>query len=317
MALYSWRLISLVIVSICVITYKRAAGLKRLLAAIARLTFERFEEPEVEIIVVDNDAAGSARQLCEGQGNRWPIKYDIEPRAGISYARNKAIAKVSVESNFIAIIDDDEAPEPLWLEQLMTVQKQYNADVVGGPVLPRFEPRRVPQWVIKGQFFQPPRHRTGQLLHMAFTGNVLVRASLLKSMGAVFDTRLNLTGGEDSHLFMRLCQQGYKIVWADEAIVCEWIPNSRIRPHWILRRGYRASSRYSFIERELYPTRRVIGMRMAKGMGLIVIGLLTLLPALFVGKHAVLRALLNVFRGGGTLAGFFGWSLEEYKRFPT
>lgn len=303
-----------VIVSVCVATCRRPSGLKRLLVGLSQLTFGCIGVPDIEIIVVDNDSAGSARALCENMTSRWPIKYDIELQAGICYARNKALANISFETDFIAIIDDDEAPEPCWLEQLMIVQRQYDADVVAGPVLPRFEPKHVPQWVIRGRFFHLPRYRTGQHLDMAFTNNVLVRARLLRSMKPPFDTRFNLTGGEDSHLFMRLYQQGSKIVWADEAVVCEWIPASRMRPHWILRRGYRASSRYSFIERELYPANVTLAMRIAKGVGLIAVGILTLLPALFVGKHATLRALLNTCRGVGTLAGFFGWSLEEYKR---
>ncbi|MEO0842606.1 MAG: glycosyltransferase family 2 protein, partial [Cyanobacteria bacterium J06643_5] len=52
-------------VAICIITCKRYEGLKRLLNGLNQLEFKLCKTPSVEIIVVDNDEDGSARQLCQ------------------------------------------------------------------------------------------------------------------------------------------------------------------------------------------------------------------------------------------------------------
>jgi hypothetical protein len=76
------------IVSICVVTYRRPAGLARLLAGIARLRFNTAVAPKLEIVVVDNDQKCSAVPVCAEMSARLscPISYEVEPRRHISYA---------------------------------------------------------------------------------------------------------------------------------------------------------------------------------------------------------------------------------------
>ena len=47
--------------AICIATHKRPVGLERLITDLQALTFERCAEPEIEIVVVDNDPACSAK----------------------------------------------------------------------------------------------------------------------------------------------------------------------------------------------------------------------------------------------------------------
>jgi succinoglycan biosynthesis protein ExoM len=285
------------------------------LEGLNRLEFKHIEPPEIEVIVIDNDVAGLACELCERMESdfKWSLKYEIEPQRGISYARNHAISCVAATAEFIVSIDDDEVPEPQWLEQSIVVQRDYNADVVTGPVVPFFPDRDVPEWVTKGGFFDLPLYATGDPLHIAFTNNVLVRANLLRKLGAPFDERFAFTGGEDSHLFMRLVRDGCKLVWANDAIVHEWIPPARTTTKYILQRSYRSWSTHSLLERELYPSFKIQAIRIAKGMGLIAIGIFLLIPSLFQGQHAVVKALRSICRGCGTMAGLLGIHYEEYR----
>lgn len=302
------------LVSICIGTYQRSGGLTRLLEALNNLTFSKCDAPDIEVIVVDNDQSGSAKEICANiePHFKWLLKYDIEPQRGIPYVRNKAVSFRNPQTDFVAFIDDDEVPLSNWLDELLYVQKQLKADVVAGAVLPYFIEKDTPTWAEKGRFFEYSRFPTGHSLEVAFTNNVIVSASIFQKMNKIFDNRFALSGGEDSHFFMRVYRMGYKMVWANDALVYEWVPKSRINIGWVLRRGFRTWSTHSLVEKELEPSLKVQTIRMLKGSGLIMIGLLLLLPSL-LSKHQLISALLKISRGLGTFSGLIGWHLQEYQ----
>ena len=56
--------------AICIATHKRPVGLERLITHLQALTFARCTEPPIEIVVVDNDPAGSGASCARCWRNR-------------------------------------------------------------------------------------------------------------------------------------------------------------------------------------------------------------------------------------------------------
>jgi len=302
-------------VAVCIATYRRPGGLERLVDGLGALQFSRSAQPLLDVIIADNDPQGSAAAPCAelAQTCRWPMVYVVDPRCGIPYARNAAVCAARERgAELIAFIDDDEVPEPAWLDELLAVMATYQADVVTGPVLPLFEVE-APAWVLRGRFFERPRYQTGVRLDRAYTGNVLLRARVLDTLSGPFDERKALSGGTDTHLFLQVADAGHRIVWADGAVVHEWNPPSRLTARWLVRRAFRASSNWSSSERELRASLPVRVARIAKAFGRMAQGMILLPLGLLAGRHLLVRSLRCLAMGAGSLAGLVGREYDEYR----
>ena len=301
-------------VGICVLTYRRNRQLMELLAGLAKL-----EPPavDVRIVVVDNNPDGAAHAIVEdfrtswiSAGGAWPVEYVAEPQRGIARARNRAVAACG-DTDYVAFIDDDEVPESDWLVSLFSVQASTHADVVVGRVLSRFE-TPPPKWVLEGRFLELPRRATGTRVDWAITGNVLIARHLLDRYCPPFDERFNLSGGEDTHFFMRAYDDGAVMVSADDAIVFEDTPSERTTLRSIMLREYRRGNTLSLCMLDLHPSlaRRV--RRVGQGVYRLLQGLGFLLLAPVEGRNNVYRAVHRMCLGAGLLTGLLGLRYEQY-----
>src|ERR1700733_12042583 len=202
-------------VALCIATFRRREQLAKLLVGVSHLTFLKAPEPEITVVVIDNDAASSAEEICNAAALPWPLKYIVESRRGIAQARNRAIVEAG-DVDFVAFIDDDEYPCYAWLDELLVTQSQFAADVVCGPVIPDFH-TDVPRWVREGLFFNRAIRDSGESLDQCYAGNVMVRGALFGKLN-VFDERFALTGGEDTHFFLRVRQSGSTMVSSSRAV---------------------------------------------------------------------------------------------------
>jgi len=289
--------------------------LATLLKALDRQTFQKVRTPRVTVVVIDNDVAESARTTVERAADhaRWTLCYGVEPRRGISYARNRGVMAVARQCDFVVFVDDDELPRRNWLEKLLFVQARENADVVAGPVLARFD-ELPPAWMERGRFFVRPRYRTGHPLSVAGAGNVLVRTDVLAEQSGPFAPQFALSGAEDTHLFMRLQRLGARMVWADEAVVDERVPKTRLNVKWLLQRAYRGGNGFARCELDVRPGLRVRCARALKGAARVAQGVALLAVAPLSGICGLVDASARVCLGLGMLTGVLGYGYEEYRR---
>ena len=113
-------------------TYRRAEGLATLLSSLAS---QEEPHPLFDVVVVDNDSLGSAREVVHHHFPR--ALYVREPEPGIAAARN-AVLKNSEGYDFLLFVDDDEFVSPTWIETLVGHAISRDCDVVVGPVISLF-----------------------------------------------------------------------------------------------------------------------------------------------------------------------------------
>lgn len=302
-------------VAVCICTFRRQKLLRELLRGLAKLTFRKVSVPRLEIIVVDTpDDSGSAQEICETVSLPWPIKYVVEPRRGLTYARNRAIAEAGAV-DFVALIDDDEVPSAQWLDEHLWAQAEFEADVVSGPAMPKYAPD-VADWVKGGGFFDRQVLATGTSRRACPTNNVMVGTHVFERVPK-FDDAFALSGAEDTDFFLRVSTAGYKIVWSQEAVVFESVSAKRGTVAWILRREYQTGNGWIFAEASLDNRLRSWILRFSKACGHVLIGSANaLLRSVLLDRAAVVRYLRRVSLGIGMLAALVGHRFLAYQYVP-
>lgn len=301
-------------VCLCVPTFRRPAGLRKLLAHLQQLSYDG----PLRIIVVDNDAeagAGTAIVQEVAPTFRFPLTGYVEPRRGQTYAYDHAFVRacgVKPAPDYVAVLDDDEYPDPNWLTELVGVALKYRVDIAGGPVFPVFD--TPDHWLARSGFYAPKRYATGPVSMIYGTGNMLIRRSTLEQyLDEPFLHDFAFTGGSDEEFFYRCRRDGRTFAWADEAHVFETTPPSRTTVGYLLRRMFRKGSGATRVERKFAGTAAGAVRRWCKGLGLIGTGTLSLPVAAFCGRRAIMRSLILTARGTGRIAAEFGIVYEEYR----
>lgn len=212
----------------------------------------------LELLVVDNDPAASARAAVEAaaRGAEVPLRYAHEPRPGIGHARNRLLSEAA-GADVLVLLDDDELPRPGWLTGLLTTAARHGAAAVAGPVHPVFPAGEDP-WIAAGgaaRREERPGLATGTVLRRAATNNLLLDLRFLARHGLRFDPALGLTGGEDSLLTGRITAAGGRIVWCAEAGVEETVTPQRNTRAFHLARRRAQSATHVLVDGLLAPDR--------------------------------------------------------------
>ena len=300
-------------VCLCIPTFRRPDGLRKLLSHIAALDYQG----PLSVIVVDNDAdqrAGDAVVRAMSPDFPFALTSIVEPRRGQTYAYNTAFAAACRVPgiDYVAVLDDDEYPAPAWLTEMIATAIRYEADIVGGPVFPVFDDPG--HWLAKSGLYAPRRFVTGPVDMIYGAGSMLIRRDVLAHyLDEPFSHAFAFTGGSDFDFFTRCRHDGRSFAWADAASVFETTPRSRTTPRWLLLRYFRKGTEATRIDKRYSPGLANAIRRWAVGVGLIAYGLLAVPVAACFGRVSVMAKLLDAARGAGRLAAEFDISYEEYQ----
>lgn len=296
-------------VAVCAITFRRPAGLLRLLEALEVQTVLDGSAVDMTVVIVDNDADASAEPVVKSRPWRFELNYCVEPRQGIPMARNRALDMVPPEASAVCFIDDDEWPAPHWLQALVMKWTGTTADCIYGPVEPVFPPD-APKHFVSSRVFERRQFADGQRLDFAATNNVLIGADFLRQSTIRFNEQMRFTGGTDYVFFREALREGLEVRWSDDALVYEEVPLNRMTWGWFVRRNFRLGNGFALADR-LEGTRAWRLRRLSYGLARIGLGTI-ITPAIIVSPYWGMRGLTHLFRGAGAAAGVFGHGYEEY-----
>ena len=283
-----------------------------MLEAVAELDYEG----NLGVIVVDNDAvAREGEAVCREMAPeyRWPLRHAIEEQRGISYARNRSVAMaLEDEPDFIAMLDDDEWPTRGWLKELLRVQAETDADVVGGPMFAEFAVPP-PDWMRRGGFFDRDLRRPdGAVARIECTANFLARADCFRIlMPHPFALQFALSGGSDTVFFRSLAWRGFAMRWAANATVYETVPPSRMTLAWLRQRQFRTGNVLLAIHQIFTPGAVHEAVRALKTVAFIMAGALLFCIA-WPSPIWRTRSILMVCKGLGILSRYGGRTVLEY-----
>lgn len=307
-------------VSIAILTFRRPGELLELLPMVLEHIEEVEQQPgppdyRVDVLVVDNDPAGSASSAVEQYASAR-VRYCLESEPGISAARNRALDECA-DKRLLVFIDDDERPAAGWLAQLLTVWQVGHPAAVAGRVVPEYEAEPEP-FLRAGRFFERRSLPTGTELDVAAAGNLLLDLDQVRQLAVRFERRYGLSGGEDTLFSRTLFSLGAKMVWCDESRVVDKVPVDRMTRQWVLRRAWSHGNSAGLIRLDLRGARprmmvalqvAVAGcLRMTAGSGRYLFGRVT------GSMVQQARGLRMARRGGGMIAAAGGRVYEEYRR---
>ncbi|MEZ5824004.1 MAG: glycosyltransferase [Geminicoccaceae bacterium] len=227
-------------VAICACTLDRPDGLASLLDGIRAQRFERNRPPRLSLVIADNSADGSARAMIDAARSNldMPVVHAHEPAHGYANARNALLDAAPADADWLAFIDDDEVPAPIWLDSLLATAEESGAELIAGPVRPLFADG-APRWAVEGGFFELGPFDEGAPAPYVSTNNALVRKDAIDRPGWRFDPTFNRHGGEDEHFFRRAMASGLRAVTSADAVVFERIPPERTSRSWLFSRHRR------------------------------------------------------------------------------
>lgn len=302
----------------CVVTvptFRRPEHLLKTLRSIAAQETDR----RFAVIVVENEA--EERQGAQAAAPLF-LSGEISGLVIVAHERGNCSAynagwQTALEAFpcfcSLLVVDDDETVTAGWLEVMCRAADAFDADIVGGPVLPRFA-EGVPERLKAHPIFQPAYAKSGVVPALYGSGNLLIRRHVLERMERPFmDPAFNFLGGGDADFLMRAAKKGFRLAWSEEAVVHETVPARRLEPDWIRARSLRNGVISTLVEKRQRAGERLGALRvLVKSLALLALSPLRGACRLVATGSASI-AMYPVYIGLGRVMAEFGYTNEQYR----
>lgn len=231
--------------SVIIPTYRRNEDLLRCLHSLRRQ-----DVPDFEIVVVDNDHQGSARDVVAAMADlpNPNVVYMVEPRQGLHFARH--VGALAATFDLLLFTDDDATPCPSWVSAYDRLfAKHPEVAAAGGPVTPAWE-APPPGW-LEGMMSHNVREFGILSLMQPFDDfrmdeecyffgvNLAIRKRVLVELGGFNPDSFGelWLGDGETGLLHKLRRRRMNIAYLPDAAVEHHIPVQRMRPGYILDRA--------------------------------------------------------------------------------
>lgn len=234
-------------ISLIICTYNRDQFIYQTLEHIAK---NNYDSAQYEIVLINNNSTDNTKSECQRfmqDFSQVPMRYFVETKQGLSYARNRGIEEA--QGDILVFLDDDSFVRSDYLQKLSAYIKDY-PDIMafGGKIEPLFETGIEPDWLCSWTYSWVSAINKGDQVCL-FKGksypigaNMGFRKECLQQCG-VFNTELGRTGknmlaGEEKDLFNAIKELELKIYYFPELFVQHVIPEKRTTDEYIKRLGY-------------------------------------------------------------------------------
>ena len=252
-------------VSVIVPTYNRAGMIGK---TISSLLGQNYPKDRYEVIVVDNNSSDDTRNVVAAlqSGSAVPVRYLVEKRQGVHYARNTAGRHAAGE--ILYFTDDDMLAAQDALRELIRIfVDDSRVASATGRVLPQWEVKP-PDWVLKlccnlwlsindqGESFFVSDTDPG-----VFSCHMAIRRGVFLTCGGFNpeNTAGEWIGDGETGLNAKIKSLGHKFAYNGRSVVYHMIPASRMTQEYLNRRlanqgncdSYSAYREHRFTEAQL------------------------------------------------------------------
>jgi glycosyltransferase involved in cell wall biosynthesis len=224
-------------ISAVITTYNRAEMLPGALECVLQ---QQCPGVRYEVIVVDNNSTDRTREVVEkyvAQTNST-LTYLLEPRQGVSYARNTGLARA--RAPIVAFADDDVCVANDWID---IIKREFEAhpevDCIGGRVLPQWK-IPPPAWLTRNHWMplalqdygDAPLYTNAENPLCLVSANLAFRRAVFEEIGP-FAPELQRVGNgigsmEDAELLERYFRTGRQALYVPELLAVTEVPFERM-----------------------------------------------------------------------------------------
>ncbi|MGA7245376.1 MAG: glycosyltransferase family 2 protein [Terracidiphilus sp.] len=200
--------------TVVVCTRNRPAALRNCIASIARL------DPAPDAVLVVDNSEGNRE--TESVACEFGARYMVEPKLGLSRARNRGLAEC--DTDIVVYLDDDAIPASDWLGLLLAPFADEKTGASSGRVITpessgKDQHREIPRCLSN---LEPRWFEIATFGGMGLGSNMALRKRACTSP-KFFDERLGRGApfqiGEENYAFARLLASGYRVVYLPSAVV--------------------------------------------------------------------------------------------------